>query len=467
MKFYSTNDHNKLVSFEQALLEGMPSDYGLYMMDRTKIPKFSKSELISMHGKSYSEIAFKVLSPFIDGEIPERELKKILSDAYSEKIIPTKVELVTGKTYIMLLTNGPTYSFKDYAARFYGRALNYFLQKRNLKRTVIVATSGDTGGAIADALLGLNNVDVIVMYPKGSISPGQKRQMTTLGKNVYAFELNGDFDACQALAKYLLNDKAFAKKVFEDEERFTSANSISIGRLLPQMVYPFYAYSKVKEEFIASIPSGNFGDMMGTVVAKEMGLPVTKIICGVNENLVFPNFLKTGKYVVRKAKMSPSSAMVVSHPSNVARLVDFYSGHISDLRKNGKVLKTGIISKMPDIEQMRKDIISFTVNNAQHYKTMKDVSEKYKVVLDPHGAVGWRALEIYSNGNFENASVIYETADPGKFPVDVEKAIKISPKLPERMREQMNLKERIYRVNDKSFDSQLVKIKEIITKIYH
>jgi len=466
MKYYSTNNHKKVVNFETALLEGMPSDYGLYMMARKDIPKLSEREIKEMHNKSYAEIAFTVLNHFIDNEIREKELKDLLADAYSEKIIPTKVEKAIGKTYIMWLTNGPTYSFKDYAARFYGRALNYFLKKRNLRRMVIVATSGDTGGAIADALLGLQNVDVVVFYPSGSISEGQRRQMTTLLKNVYAFEVNGDFDACQALAKYLLNDKNFAKQVFNDEERFTSANSISIGRLLPQMVYPFYAYSKIKDNFVASIPSGNFGDMMGTVVAKEMGLPVTKIICGVNENIVFPEFLKTGKYIVKNAVFSPSSAMIVSHPSNVVRLVDFYNGHISDMRENGKVLKTGVISKMPDLEEMKKDIFSISINNAEHYKTMKEVYEKYKIILDPHGAVGWKSLKIFSEGDFNQTSVIYETADPGKFPDDVKKAIGITPNVPEKMKKQKSLKERIFKVNGKDFDSQITEAKKGIMNIF-
>ena len=235
----------------------------------------------------------------------------------------------------MWLTQGPTYSFKDYAARFLGRALNYFLGAKGLKRVVVVATSGDTGGAVADALYGLERIDNIVFYPKGSISEGQRRQMTTLGDNIYAFEVDGDFDVCQALAKNILGDKGFARDIFNDSERFTSANSISIGRLLPQAVYPFYAYSKIEAAdgpFLASVPSGNFGNMMGTVIARQMGLPIEKIICGVNENMEFPEFLESGAYIVRPSIKSPSSAMIVSDPSNLARLIDFYGGHIYDER---------------------------------------------------------------------------------------------------------------------------------------
>jgi len=453
--YYSTNDKSHKVSFETALLCGLAPDYGLYMVTREEVPKLSKEKILSMQKMSYAEIAYEVLSPYLVPEIKENELRALLNDAYSDEKIPTKVERVNESTYIMWLTSGPTYSFKDYAARFFGRSLNYFLGKRRLKRTVVVATSGDTGGAVADALLGLDNVDNIVFYPKGSISEGQRRQMTTLGKNVYAFEVNGDFDVCQALAKSLLNDKEFAGKVFGDKERLTSANSISVGRLLPQSVYPFFAYSRCAKNFeglIASIPSGNFGDMMGTVLAKQMGLPISKILCGVNENTEFPDFLSSGKYVVSESKKSPSSAMIVSHPSNLARLIDFYDGHMFDERDSmsKKVVKEGVIDKMPALEEMRKDIFSISVNNEEHYSTMKKVYDSTKIVLDPHGAVGWKSLVDYRAQNGNSLSVIYETADPGKFPVDVKQAIGLEPALSKGMQKQKELLERIYSIDSAS-----------------
>jgi threonine synthase len=352
----------------------------------------------------------------------------------------------------MWLTHGPTYSFKDYAARFFGRALNYFLSKGGLRRVVVVATSGDTGGAVADALYGLDSIDNVVFFPKGSISEGQRRQMTTLGGNIYAFEVNGDFDVCQALAKNILGDTQFAREIFGDPEQFTSANSISLGRLLPQAVYPFYAYSRLTDEkageFIASVPSGNFGDTMGTIVARQMGLPVKKIVCGVNENTEFPDFLSSGEYVVRPSIKSPSSAMIVSHPSNLARLIDFYGGHLYDERdpSTGQVVRPGIIDRMPDMENMRRDIFSIGVNNPLHYETMKFVYEKYGVILDPHGTVGWKSLDIFLNGRHDQPAVIYETADPGKFPEDVERAIGIIPEPPPGMKRQATLEERVYSI---------------------
>ena len=478
--FYSTNNKEHKVSFEEALLCGMAPDYGLYMISKNDIPHLTNEQIMAMKGKEYSQIAFEVLNLFLKEEIPEDKLKELLIDAYSNEKIPTKVELVTKRTYIMWLTNGPTYSFKDYAARFFGRTLNYFLGKRNIRRTVVVATSGDTGGAVADALHGLDNVDCIVFYPKGSISEGQRKQMTTLKKNIYAFEVNGDFDVCQALAKNLLGDKEFAENVFNDKDQLTSANSISVGRLLPQAVYPFYAYSQIKSEhmepFIASVPSGNFGDMMGTMLAKRMGLPIEKVLCGVNENTEFSDFLKTGKYVVSASKKSPSSAMIVSHASNLARLIDLYDGHMYDKRdENKKVIQEGIIDKEPNIAKMREEIWSTSVNNEQHYLTMKEVYTKYKVILDPHGAVGWRALEEYTNNNLEKLAVIYETADPGKFPLDVEKAINVTPPLPLGMQKQLMLDERIYSITNESLhtekglklsEEQLIEAKEKIKEIF-
>jgi len=458
--YYSTNNKSARVSFESALLCGLAPDYGLYMASRTEIPKLSKEKILAMKKMSYAQIAFEVLLPYLGSEIPSNKLKELLNDAYDEKKIPINIQHVKGKTHIMWLTHGPTYSFKDYAARFFGRALNYFLEKKGLKRIVIVATSGDTGGAVADALHGLGSVSCIVFFPKGSVSEGQRKQMTTLKGNVYAFEVNGDFDVCQALAKTILGDKEFAQQVFNDKERFTSANSISLGRLLPQSVYPFFAYSRIAQDFepmIASIPSGNFGDMMGTVIAKQMGLPVSKILCGVNENTEFPEFLQTGKYSVKASKKSPSSAMIVSHPSNLARLIDFYGGHMYDERnpQTKKVVKEGLIDSMPDIEEMRRDIFSIGVNNQEHYDTIKQVYENEKIILDPHGAVGWKTLDSFLNGKHDKLAVIYETADPGKFPEDIQKAIGITPQIPIGMEKQSKLEERIYSINSASDSTSL------------
>lgn len=441
------------MNFEGAFLRGLAPDYGLYTLAREDIPKLIPSEIDRMRGLSYAQIAYLVLTPYLEAEIPSDILEELLADAYREDRIPTDIDNITGKTWVMWLTKGPTYSFKDYAARFFGRMLDFFLGRKGLRRTVVVATSGDTGGAVADALHGLSNVDNIVFFPKGSISEGQRRQMTTLGGNVYAFEVNGDFDLCQALAKYLLGDRGFAREVFGAEDHLTSANSISVGRLLPQAVYPFFAYSRLAENgepLIASVPSGNFGDMMGTVLAKAMGLPISRILVGVNENDEFPEFLRTGTYTIKTTRNCPSSAMNVSHPSNLARLIDFYGGRMFDERDpaTGNVVRPGVIARMPDLEEMRKDLFSVSIDNEQHYRTMNEVYKGFGVILDPHGAVGWRTLEIFLQSRHDQLAVVYETADPGKFPEDVKKALDLIPEPPPGMKSQANLPERIYSITE-------------------
>lgn len=451
--YYSTTNYGERVDFETALLNGIASNYGLYMFPKEAIPKIPQEKIREMKDMSYSEVAYEVLRPFLIFDIPDADLKRILQDAYDEKRIPTKVQHVVGRTYIMWLSFGPTSSFKDYAARFYARALDYFLRRRNRRKIVVVATSGDTGGAVADALFGMENLICIVLYPRERISEGQRRQMTTLLGNIYAFEVNGDFDVCQALAKEILSDKEYAEDSFGDREVFTSANSISIGRLLPQAVYPFYGYSRISEDasgFYASVPSGNFGNMMGTVIAMKMGLPVKKVICALNENTEFLDFLRTGKYTIRPTRICPSSAMNVSHPSNLARLFDLYGGRIYDLRDEAtkEIRQRGIIERMPDLEAMRRDIEAISVSNEEHYETIREVYKKYGVLLDPHGAVGWRAYEKFSGYKHEELAIVYETADPGKFPETIKEALGFEPEIPNSIRSKMSLKERIIRVEN-------------------
>ena len=449
--YHSTNNHKEQVGFRDAILNGIASNYGLYMMKRSDLPKFSIGDISAMESKSYAEIAYQVLLPFVLPDIAERAFAAILEDAYDESVIPVDIQRVTGNTSIMWLSRGPTYSFKDFAARFFGRVLNHFLVQSGLERVVVVATSGDTGGAVAHALVGLKNVYSVIFFPKGSISEEQRRQMTTLGKNIHTFAVNGDFDMCQEMAKALLSDRDFAQELFNDTDRFTSANSISLGRLLPQAVYPFFAYARLGlrgNPLITSVPSGNFGDMMGTVIAKDMGLPLKKIVIGVNENREFPEFLTSGSYNIKPSTWSPSTAMIVSNPSNFARLVEFYGGHVHDERdeKSGKVTKAGILKQMPDLEAMKQDIYSASVSNAQHYETIRMVYEQCGVILEPHGSVGWRALEAYNEGKHEEPAVVYETADPGKFPDDIEKAIGITPDIPEGIKGQRDLEEHIYKI---------------------
>ena len=462
MRFYSTNNKDALVSFEEALLAGMPADYGLFMMDKSAIPKFTQQQIATLRGKSYAEVAHTVLSPFLSEEFDTETLRALLNDAYDPNHIQAPLRRVNENTDILWLTHGPTCSFKDFAARFFARTLNHFLKARGKRRLVVVATSGDTGGAIADALHGLDSIFCVVLYPADGVSEVQRRQMTTLGDNVYAIAVQGDFDVCQALAKRLLNDTDYASKTFADASFVTSANSISLGHLLPQIVFPFYAYSQINvavgEPIVLSIPSGNFGDMMGSVIAKHMGLPIEKIVCGVNENRTFSDFLITGEYSVRPAVYSPSSAMIVSHPSNVIRLIDLYGGHIYDERDAfGKVVRAGVIDIQPDMLSMRRDIYSCSVDNKQHYETMKRFFGETGIIIEPHGAVGIETLQIYRE-QFDSRThaVIYETADPAKFPADVVQALERAPDVPAQIERQKKLSERIYTMRQAAIISPLL-----------
>jgi threonine synthase len=477
--YYSTNNKTERANFREAFMNGLASNYGLYMFSRNSVPKLDINAILAMKELKYPEIAYKVLYPFLGSDISSGDIKKILTSAYDENIIPVYIQNVTGRTYISWLSKGPTYSFKDFAARFFGRVLEYFLKEEKQKRIVIVATSGDTGGAVAAALHGLEQVSNIILFPKGYISEQQRRQLTTLKDNIFAFEVNGDFDVCQAIAKRLLGDRNFAKALFNDPNYFTSANSISVGRLLPQIVYPFYVYSRIAENgepIIITVPSGNFGNMMGTVIAKEMGLPISKILCGVNDNAEFSEFLKSGRYTKKPTIQSPSSAMNVSNPSNFARLVDFYGGHVFDERdKDGRVIKEGVMDIVPDLESMREDLYSISVKKADHYTAMKEVYERFGIIIEPHGAVGWRTLDKYLKGNHDRLAVIYETAEPGKFPQDVKQAIGIIPDFPEGIKSQSKLAERIFSVSespDISRDGSLIlsdkqygQVKHIISNI--
>lgn len=451
--YYSTNDKNgPRVNFQTALMNGMAPDGGLYMMARESIPRLDQGLIADMRRMNYAEIATVVLTPLLMHEIAPATVEQLMKKAYDPEVITAALHRITGGTHVLWLTGGPTYSFKDYAARFYGVIFNYFLDLCNGRKVVLIATSGDTAPAVSHALHGLGNVDVIIFYPKGSssggISDGQRRQMTTLKGNIHAFEVNGDFSLCQELVKYLLKNREFAADTFGDAERFSSANSISVGRLLPQAVYPFFAFSRMDADaFDASIPSGNFGDMMGTLIAREMGLPVETIICALNENRVFQDFLFAERYRVGKTVDTPSSAMDVRHPSNLIRLVDFFGGHMYDQTgQAGKVIREGVVDRKPDFDLMRSMIHATSISTEETYEAMRSVYKEHNIMLDPHGAVGYAALLKYNCGSHHFPAVFYETAHPGKFPVHVLKAIGMTPPLPEGMQRQAGMEERIYSI---------------------
>ncbi|NQV01450.1 MAG: threonine synthase [Bacteroidia bacterium] len=421
MKFYSTNLKAEPVSFKQALLKGQAPDRGLYMP--VEIPIIPLEEICGFAGKPYYEIAFEVTRRFLAGEIGEQELFDIVKDAYDYDV---PLEQVFERKYVMRLDQGPTASFKDFAARMMGRLMQYYLKQENQKLLILTATSGDTGSAVANAFYNLDNIDIVVLFPRDEVTPRQRKQMTTLGKNVRVLALDAKFDDCQALVK-----QAFSDPDLESLD-LSSANSINIGRLVPQTVYYFYAFAKLhdrkcNEEVIFSVPSGNFGDMMGGILAMKMGLPVRKFVIATNENDEFPNYLSSGIYdKIEPSKNCISSAMNVGHPSNLTRLISLYGGMMDE---------KGIIHKAAYLEEMQQVLWSVSISDEQTRQTIADAYKQYGTLLEPHGAVGWAGLMDYLGSNNEEDSanqlcISLETAHPAKFPEEIEKILHIEPELP-------------------------------------
>ncbi len=445
IKYYSTNKKSELISFKEALIKGQAPDKGLYMP--SYIPKISSAKIAAMKDMPYWKIAFVVTNEFLRNEIPENDLKRITKESYNYDIL---LEQVDGKIYIMRLDQGPSASFKDFAARMMARLMQFYLKKERKKLIILVATSGDTGGAVANAFYGLRNLRVAVLFPKKEVSERQKKQMTTLRKNITAIAVEGKFDDCQALVKQAFADSELAYL------NLSSANSINFGRLLPQTVYYFYTYSRLAkkgEEVIFAVPSGNFGNLMGGLIAKRMGLPVYKFIAAVNENDEFPKFLETGEYQpIKPSKNCISNAMNVGHPSNLARLIDLYGGQMDE---------KGVFHKMPDLNLLKQDIFSISISDKKTIATMKEVYQKYGVILEPHGAVGWAGLEIFlSKENNSLLSISLETAHPAKFPEEIKKTLGIEPKLPENLKGLKNKKERFENISSNYKDlKQLLKDK--------
>ncbi len=417
--YYSTNLQAKPLNFREALLKGIAPDKGLFMPEQ--MPTISLDEIKSFSEKEYYEIAFAVTNKFLNNDIPEGDLLHIVKDAYNYDV---PLENVYERKYVMRLDQGPTASFKDFAARMMGRLMQYYLKKESRKLLILTATSGDTGSAIANAFYGLDNIKVVVLFPEKEVTARQRKQMTTLQKNVRIIAINGKFDDCQALVK-----QAFADKEL-DSLSLSSANSINIGRLIPQTVYYFYAYARLcrnGEKIIFSVPSGNFGDMMGGLIAMKMGLPVKKFVIATNENDEFPKYVETGEYkLIIPSKNCISSAMNVGHPSNMSRLFALYGGIMDE---------KGNIKKQPDNELLRKEIFSVGVNDKETRVTIKEAYETHKLLLEPHGSVGWQGLLKYlghnkEDDNPEQVCVSLETAHPAKFPEEIRDILSIDPVLP-------------------------------------
>ncbi|MCX6557394.1 MAG: threonine synthase [Candidatus Aminicenantes bacterium] len=415
--FYSTNRKAEAVPFRDALLKGQAPDRGLYMPER--IPVLSTAEIESFVGLPYHKIADVVCGKFLHGQISGPELAALTKDAYD---FPVPLELVEGRQFVMRLDQGPTASFKDFAARLMGRLIHHYLRQEKSKLLILTATSGDTGSAIANAFYGLDNIQVLVLFPEKEVTPRQRRQMTTLGKNVGVIAIDGKFDHCQALVKEAFSDPELGHLPL------SSANSINIGRLVPQTVYYFYAYSRLcqqpGETAVFSVPSGNFGDMMGAVLAMRMGLPVKRLVIATNENDEFPTYVASGVYqVIEPSRNCISSAMNVGHPSNLARLIDLYGGRMDE---------RGRISSPADLERLRREIFALSVSDDETRRTIRVAYEQHGLLLEPHGAVGWAGLREYLRAEPAPGQlcISLETAHPAKFPEEIKAILGFDPPLP-------------------------------------
>jgi threonine synthase len=422
--YYSTNLKTHAVSFQEALLKGLAPDGGLYMPEN--LPAMDQHSLKALSGKAYHEIAFTVLKQFLADEIPDNALLAMANDAYNFEI---PLEPVYERKYLMRLDQGPTASFKDFAARMMGRLMQYFLHRENRDMLILTATSGDTGSAIANAFYGLENISVVVLFPEKEVTERQRKQMTTLGKNIQIIGVEGKFDDCQALVKQAFSDPGL------DFLNLSSANSINIGRLIPQSFYYFYAWSRLKkqdgETVIFSVPSGNFGDLMGGLIALHMGLPVKKFVVATNENDEVPVYFQTGRYkTIVPSKDCISSAMNVGHPSNMARIVALYGGIMNE---------DGVILKEPDVVRLKKDMYGISINDIQTRAAIKSMYERHQVLLEPHGAIGWAGLHEYFKASPGDAvssqlAVCLETAHPAKFPAEINGLLGVDPELPASMK---------------------------------
>jgi threonine synthase len=425
--FHSTNGQSPAVNLREALLRGLAPDRGLYFPEQ--FPRLTPAEMAAFPALHYHEIAFRVLVKYTQGIVPDDVLATMCREAYDFDI---PLEKIYDRVHLMRLDQGPTASFKDFAAQMMARLLGRFLQEDGKELIILTATSGDTGSAVAHAFHNIPGVRVIVLFPFAEVSVSQRKLMTALTGNVRTVAIDGKFDDCQAMVK-----RAFADPALKHLP-LSSANSINIGRLLPQSVYYFYAASRLAkpdEPMVFSIPSGNFGDMMGSVVAREMGLPVRKIIASVNDNDAFPKFLATGIYEkVVPSRNSLSNAMNVGHPSNLARLVAIYGGQMDE---------TGQIHKQPDLAAMRRDLYSSSVSDERTRKAFLDYWQKYQSLLEPHGAVAWQGFQdwLQTDSLHGSPAAILETANPAKFPEEIEKAFGWSPDVPPRMAAMIQLPE--------------------------
>lgn len=410
MIYYSTNKQTEKVSLQEAVVKGLAADKGLFMPE--SINKLPDSFYDTIDKLSFQEIAYTVADAFFGEDIEADTLKDIVYDTLN---FDTPLAHVNDNIYSLELFHGPTLAFKDVGGRFMARLLSYFIKKQGQKDVkVLVATSGDTGSAVANGFLGVEGIHVYVLYPKGKVSPIQECQFTTLGQNITAIEVDGTFDDCQALVKTAFMDDELNKRL-----NLTSANSINVARFLPQAFYYFYGYAQLKkagkaDNVVYCVPSGNFGNITAGLIAKRMGLPVKRFIAANNNNDIFFEYLKTGKYNPRPSIQTIANAMDVGDPSNFVRILDLYNH---------------------SVEEIRKDISGFWYNDESIAKTLKTAFDQTGYLLDPHGACGYQAL--VDGIAKDETGVFLETAHPAKFKETVENILGTTIEIPKPLKEFM------------------------------
>jgi threonine synthase len=407
MNYYSTRDKNKFVNFKTAVMDGLSKDGGLFMPE--SITALPASFISGIEKYSFQEIGYEVVKRFVGLEIPDQKLASIIENAIN---FPAPLIELSDQLSVLELFHGPTLAFKDFGARFMAKTMEYFTGDLNKELNILVATSGDTGSAVAYGFYGIEGINVFILYPKGKVSLIQEKQLTTLDKNITAIEVNGTFDDCQRMVK-----EAFIDEDLNAKLNLSSANSINIARLIPQSFYYINSYSQIKDKtgpVVISVPSGNLGNITAGLFAKKMGIPITKFIGATNRNDVFTEFINSYRFNPRSSIQTLSNAMDVGNPSNLERIIDLYGNNVDD---------------------MRKDISSSSWSDEETEIGIREVFEKYNYVIDPHGSIGYMALKRYmkSDGAESVKGIIVETAHPAKFKDIVENVIHNKVEIPERL----------------------------------
>jgi len=421
LKFYSTQNKKNIVTLKEAILQGIADDGGLFMP--TEIPRQPQSFFRDIRKCTFAEIANRIANSFFHDDIPSRDIESIVFNAFDfeSPLVPLNHRLS-----VLELFHGPTLAFKDFGARFMARILSYLMQYDNSEITILVATSGDTGSAVANGFHNQSGIDVILLYPSGMVSEVQEKQLTTLAGNITALEVDGTFDDCQRLVK-----SAFLDQDIKRHRRFSSANSINIARLIPQSFYYFAAYSQLENHdtpLIVSVPAGNLGNLTAGLIAKEMGLPVQKFIAALNVNKVFHNYLNSGEYQALPAIQTLSNAMDVGNPSNFTRILALYEN---------------------DHTKITNTIYSASFSDLSTRQAIKEIYSKFGYIMDPHGSVGYLAMKKYLSENILSNfhGIILETAHAAKFSSAVNEELNIEVEIPKVLKESLSRKKNAIKIS--------------------